>query len=197
MKASRKYGSPAQLSLFDTPGDCPRPPEVEPRPEMVCFRGQTLSLVRHFFELSCQVGRLPSLPGREFFRARVSHHAIPSFEEQVVFVRNMQLGLERLSEEHAEMITLVGLYDLSREEVAEMLHCSRSWVYDHFACALDALSEIFPQARLLDEKHPDRRQREVSRQNLPPEVVAGGMKPRPAVESAVAREGDLAPVDAA
>lgn len=95
------------------------------------------------------------------------------------------------------MITLVGLYDLSREEVAEMLHCSRSWVYGHFARALDALSEIFLQAHLLDEKHPDRRQRQVSRQNLPPEVVAGGMEPRPAVESAVAREGDLAPVDAA
>jgi len=197
MKASRKFRSPAQLSLFEAPGDGARPPEVEPRPEMVCFRGQTLSLVRHFFELSCQVGRLPSLLGREFFRARVSHHAIPSFEEQVVFVRDMQLCLERLSEEHAEIITLVGLYDLSREEVAEMLHCSRWWVSDHFARALDALSEIFLQAHLLDEKHPDRRQRQVSRQNLPPEVVAGGMNPLAAIESATTGEGELPPVDAA
>ena len=110
----------------------------------------------------------------------------------MVFVRDMQLCLERLSEEHAEMITLVGLYDLSREEVAEMLHCSRWWVYDHFARALDALSEIFLQAHLLDEKHPDRRQRQVSWQKVPQEVVAGGMKPRATVESEILSESETA-----
>jgi hypothetical protein len=50
----------------------------------IFFRGQTLAIVRHFFEISCQIGRLPSILGREFFRARVSHHAIPSFEHQIV-----------------------------------------------------------------------------------------------------------------
>ena len=42
------------------------------------FRSQTLAIVRHFFEISCQIGRLPSILGREFFRVRVSHHAIPA-----------------------------------------------------------------------------------------------------------------------
>jgi len=76
--------------------------EADPRPEMLCFRGQTMAIMRHFFEISSQLGRLPSLLGREFFRAKVSHHAIPSFEEQAVFVRDVELCLERLSEEHAE-----------------------------------------------------------------------------------------------
>ena len=82
----------AQLLLFQ-PSEVlpPEPPAIDPRPEMLCFRGQTFALVRHFFELSCQVGRLPSLLGRELFRSRVSHHAIPSFEEQIVFVRDVEL----------------------------------------------------------------------------------------------------------
>jgi hypothetical protein len=82
--------SPSQLGLFSAhhptaeEGD-----EIEPRPEILCYRGQTFAMVRHFFEISSQVGRLPSLLGREFFRARVSHHAIPSFEDQAVFVRDV------------------------------------------------------------------------------------------------------------
>jgi hypothetical protein len=141
--------------------------DIDARPEMLCFRGQTLALVRHFFELSCQAGRLPSLLGREFFRARVSHHAVPSFEEQVVFVRDVELCLCRLRQEHAEVVTLVGLYSFSREEAARMLQCRRRWVSQCLAEALDALSEIFLQAGLLREDRPDRRQRQAAGRPVP------------------------------
>jgi hypothetical protein len=151
--------------------------EIDPRPEMLCFRAQTLALVRHFFELSCQVGRLSSLLGREFFRARVSHHAIPSFEEQAVFVRDIELCFAKLSDEHAEIITLVGLYDYTHEEVAQMLRYSKTMVHCWFSNALDALSEIFLQAGLLSEDRPDRHQRQVTNRELPPYVEAYGKKP--------------------
>ena len=151
--------------------------EIDPRPEMLCFRSQTLAMVRHFFELSCQVGRLPSLLGREFFRARVSHHSIPSFEEQAVFARDVELCLARLSDDHAEIVTLVGLYDFSLDEVSEMLRCSKSVVHKWFSEALDCLSEIFLRAGLLSEERPDRRQRQVTRRSLPVEMEAPGKKP--------------------
>jgi len=151
--------------------------EIDPRPETLCFRGQTLAIMRHFFELSCQVGRLPSLLGREFFRAKVSHHAIPSFEEQAVFVRDVEICLARLSDEHAEMITLIGLYDFSREEIALMLHSTLPWVHRHAAKAVDSLSEIFLQAGVLNEGRPDRRQVQVTNRSLPPDVLAVGKKP--------------------
>jgi hypothetical protein len=150
--------------------------EIDPRPETLCFRAQTLAIMRHFFELSCQVGRLPSLLGREFFRARVSHHAIPSFEEQAVFVRDVEICLERLSDEQAELITLIGLYDFSRDEIAAMLHCTLQWVNHQAAKALDSLSEIFLQAGVLNEGHPDRRQVQLTYRPLPPDVVALGKK---------------------
>jgi len=166
-----------QLLQYDDPAPAEGVNEIDPRPEMLCFRGQTLALVRHFFELSCQVGRLPSLLGREFFRARVSHHSIPSFEDQAVFVRDVELCLSRLSDDHAEIITLVGLYDFSLDEVAEMLHSSRSVVHLWFSEALDSLSEILLQAGLLSENHPDRRQRQVTSRGLPADVAALEKKP--------------------
>ena len=165
--------SPTQLRLFNAnPSTFEEHDEIDPRPEILCYRGQTFAMVRHFFEIASQVGRLPSLLGREFFRARVSHHAIPSFEDQAVFVRDVELCFARLSEQHAEMITLIGLYSFSRDEVAEMLRCSKAWVNNHVADALDALSEIFLQAGLLRQERPDRRQIQVARRPLPPEVAA-------------------------
>ena len=162
--------------------------ESDPRPEMLCFRGQTMAIIRHFFEISSQLGRLPSLLGREFFRAKVSHHAIPSFEEQAVFVRDVELCLERLSEEHAEVITLIGLYDFSREEIAAMLHYSRTWVSMRVAQALDSLSEIFLRAGILRENRPDRRQCQVGDRSVPVDLVA--MWEKKACASAESAEED-------
>ncbi len=137
--------------------------ESDPRPEMVCFRGQTLAMVHHYFELSSQLGRLPSLMGREFFRARISHHAVPSFEEQAVFVRDVELCIGKLNAEQQEIVMIAGLYDFSHEEIAEMLHISKAAVHVWFSEALDALSEIFLEAGLLSERRPDRRQRQAMR----------------------------------
>ena len=161
--------------------------EIDPRPEMLCFRSQTLAMVRHFFELSCQVGRLPSLLGREFFRARVSHHSIPSFEEQIVFARDVELCLNRLSDDHAEIVTLIGLYDFSLDEVGEMLRYSKTAVHRWFWEALDCLSEIFLRAGLLSEERPDRRQRQVTMRSLPADVAALGKKPPRSVKVAPER----------
>jgi len=190
MRVSILAARKAQLLLRE--GHEPAPvgevDEIDPRPEMLCFRSQTLALARHFFELSCQVGRLPSLLGREFFRARVSHHSIPSFEEQAVFARDVELCLSRLSDDHAEIITLVGLYDFSLDEVAELLRYSKTAVHQWFWEALDCLSEIFLRAGLLLEEHPDRRQRQVTMRAIPGDVAALGKKPPRSVKMAPVRQ---------
>jgi len=189
MRVSILAARQAQLLLREDKGPAPvaEADQIDPRPEMLCFRSQTLALVRHFFELSCQVGRLPSLLGREFFRARVSHHSIPSFEEQIVFARDVELCLNRLSDDHAEIVTLIGLYDFSLDEVGEMLRYSKTAVHRWFWEALDCLSEIFLRAGLLSEQHPDRRQRQVTMRSLPADVAALGKKPPRSVKVAPER----------
>jgi len=185
MSNSRLSAYRAKLLLLDSPGFAG---EIDPRPEMLCFRGQTLALVRHFFEISSQVGRVSSLLGREFFRSRVSHHAIPSFEEQAVFVRDVELCLEKLGAGQREVLTLLGLYDYSYDEVSRMMHCSRTLARQWFNEALDCLSEIFLKARLLREGNPDRRQRQVTQRSVPADIVGSRRKPPQSVKLAPAAE---------
>ena len=129
------------------------------RSDALFFRGQTLAIVRHFYEIASQIGRLPSILGREFFRAKVSHHAIPSFEEQAVFVHDVEAALGRLREEDAEVIALVGLFQYSLDDVAAMLGRSRSGVAGRFADSIDRLADLFLAAGLIHESKPDRRVR--------------------------------------
>ena len=127
------------------------------RSDVLFFRAQTLAIIRHFFEIASQIGRLPSILGREFFRAKVSHHAIPSFEDQAVFVHDVERALAGLNEQDGEMVALVGLFHYSLDDVAAMLGRSRSFVAQHFADAIDQLAEVFLRTGLLRENRPDRR----------------------------------------
>ena len=187
MRTSRLAAHKAKLLLVELDNKpAPVEEESDPRPEMLCFRGQTLALIRHFFEISSQVGRVSSLLGREFFRSRVSHHAIPSFEEQAVFVRDVELCLEQLTAERAEVLTLLGLYDYSCDEVSQMFQCSRTRVRQWFSEALDALSEVFLKAGLLRENDPDRRQRQVMLRKPPTDLIGFRRKPPASVREAAA-----------
>ena len=186
MRRSQRAARKAKLLLMQKPERAAPSAEelLEPRPEMVCFRGQTMALVRHFFEISSQVGRISSLLGREFFRSRVSHHAIPSFEEQAVFARDIELCLGKLSHGHAGVISLMGLYDLSDEEVAGLYQCSRRYVRQWFAEAVDCLSEIFLAADLLRENRPDRRQHQRMDDGTPRDGIGSRRKPPQSVRLA-------------
>ncbi len=165
------------------------------RPDALFFRGQTLAIVRHFFEISCQIGRLPSILGREFFRAKVSHHAIPSFEDQVVFVHDVEQALARLNPQDGEVISLVGLYQYSLEEVAAILGRSRSSIGRRFAESVDHLAEMFLASGMLRDDRPDRRLQRFSPKQ--PRSKKAGLPPKKPVAS-VGREAfhDVAQVGA-
>ena len=154
------------------------------QPDTLFFRAQTLAIVRHFFEISCQIGRLPSILGREFFRARVSHHAIPSFEEQVVFVHDVERALARLNPQDADVVSLVGLYQYSLDEVATLLGRSRSSIAQRFADSVDRLAEIFLASGLLREDRPDRRVQHFDPEETPHRVAARPPK-KPAVSAEI------------
>ena len=192
MRISQLAAQKTKLLLRAATHSAPTLPRdvVEPRPEMLCFRGQTLALVRHFFEISSQLGRVASLLGREFFRSRVSHHAIPSFEEQAVFARDVEICLLQLCDDDLELVTLVGLYDFSHDEVGDMLHLSRTRVGDRFYHALDCLSEIFLRAGLLCEGHADRHQRSATASGAPDDTTDCPRKP-PRSVSAVSAMGSM------
>jgi hypothetical protein len=110
--------------------------------DLALYRGATLGLLRRYFQLSVEIGRLPSLLGRECFRARLTSYRAQSFEDAVIFVHDLERCVERLDGFSQQLLARVVFQEYTREEAARLLGCTRKTVYTCFAEALDCLSAL-------------------------------------------------------
>ncbi len=81
-------------------GQAEQPPSVlfgETEMELWPYRRRTVALLRRYARASVEVGRLPSLLGREFFRSRVTSYTMRNFEDVVIFVADMEQAIEKLN----------------------------------------------------------------------------------------------------
>jgi predicted DNA-binding protein (UPF0251 family) len=113
------------------------------------YRDRTIALLKRYARLSVEVGRLPSLLGREFFRAKVTSYHISTFEDTVIFVHDVEQSLERLDWFEKKVIAMVILEEFSQEEAAQLLQCSPRTVGRYIHEAIDGLSEIFLRGSIL------------------------------------------------
>src|SRR5512146_1605697 len=90
-------------------------------PEMCLYRVRTTALLRKYFSLSMELGRVPSLLGREFFRSRITSYRMQSFEDVVIFVHDVERCLEKLDQSSQMLIARIGLQEYSYEEAARLL----------------------------------------------------------------------------
>jgi AraC-like DNA-binding protein len=125
-----------------------RKPQTEPAP-WSAYRGRTMTLLRRYFRMSLDIGRLPSVLGRDFFRARVTSYHVHSFEDVVILVHDVERCLERLDEFARDLVVRVVFQDYTWDETAALMNCSRRTVARRFPRALDQLSEIFLEVGLL------------------------------------------------
>ncbi len=120
--------------------DASRPP----RPvELSFYRDHTLLLLRRYFRLSLQLGRMPSLVGREIFRARVSHYRAHTFEDAVIFVHDVERCLEQLQGFSRRLIALMVFEEYNGEEAARLLHRPVRTIEHDFGLSLEKLTESF------------------------------------------------------
>jgi hypothetical protein len=113
------------------------------------YRGRSLALLRRYFRMSLDIGRLPSLLGREFFRARVTSYHAQSFEDVVILVHDVERCLERLDDFSRALVARIALQEYTWDETAELMDCSRRTIARRFPRTLDRLSEIFLEVGLL------------------------------------------------
>jgi DNA-directed RNA polymerase specialized sigma24 family protein len=118
-------------------------------PDLWLYRERTLGMLRRYQRLSVEVGRLPSLLGREFFRTRVTSYHAGTFEDAVIFVHDVATGLAQLGGFQHKLIAKIALQDYTQSETARLLGCWRRTVGRRFPEALDRLTEIFLEAGLL------------------------------------------------
>lgn len=130
---------------------------LDRNPDLWMYRDRTVGLLRRYLRFSLETGRLPSMVGREFFRAKMSAYPAASFEDRVIFVRDVEKCLERLEYWDQQLVARVILQEHGHEQAAYLLHCNRKMVQRRLQEVLDLLSEDFLKAGLLVEMAERRR----------------------------------------
>ena len=120
------------------------------------YRGRTINMLRRYMRYSIDTGRLPSVLGREFFRARVSARSAVTFEDRVIFVHDMETSLNKLDEFSREIIARHILQEHDQAATARLLCCAERTVRTYVPMALDLLSEILLDVGLLERTFPIR-----------------------------------------
>jgi hypothetical protein len=118
------------------------------------YRERTIALLRRYLRLSIEVGRLPSLLGRELFRSKVTSYRMSSFEDAVIFVYDVERALDRIDTFGKQLVAVIIFQDYSQDEAAEILRCARRTVCRQFPETVDKISELFLAGGLLNRLPP-------------------------------------------
>lgn len=121
------------------------------------YRGRTVAMLRRYMRYSIETGRLPSLLGREFFRAKVTSYTVVTFEDRVIFVHDMERCLERLDEFSRQLIARHILQEHDQVATGKLLHCNERTVRTYVPVVLDLLSEILIDTGLMKRLDSTRR----------------------------------------
>jgi hypothetical protein len=122
---------------------------LDRNPDLWMYRKRTVGLLRRYMRFSLETGRLPSLVGREFFRAKVTCYRATTFEDRVIFVRDMERALARLEYWDQQLIVRIILQEHGQEQTARILHWGLRTVERRLPQVLDLLSEDFLRVGLL------------------------------------------------
>ncbi len=118
-------------------------------PTLWLYRDRTAGLLRRYFRFSIEVGRLPSLLGREFFRTRVTSYRVGTFEDAVIFVSDVERCLDQLDDEELDLISSIVFEDFTHEKAALLMQCRRRTLGRRLPDALDRLTELFLESAIL------------------------------------------------
>ncbi len=119
-------------------------------PELAFYRKYTEGMLRRYMRLSMEAGRAPSLLGREMFRGKVTNYRVHGFDDVVIFVHDVDRCMAKLDEEQQHLIRRIALQEYTQGETATILGLSLRTVVRRYAEALDRLTGIFLERRLLE-----------------------------------------------
>jgi hypothetical protein len=121
-----------------------------PRPQLAFYRKYTEAMLRRYLRMSLEVGRVPSLLGREMFRAKVSSYRMESFEDVVIFCHDVERCIQRLTDNDQFMIGQIALKQYTIGETSETLGIDPRTVIRRYSHAVDRLTGVFLEVKLLE-----------------------------------------------
>lgn len=123
---------------------------AKPKVELAFYRKYTEAMLRRYMRLSTQVGRTPSLMGREIFRGSASHYTMTTFEDEVIFCVDVERCLAKLPRLHLRFLERIAVQGYTLKEAAPLLGLDFRRCHERYGHALDELTELFLAGRLLE-----------------------------------------------
>jgi hypothetical protein len=129
----------------------PQLPRARPRPlgGLAFYRRHTEALLHRYLVTSMVIGRAPCILGNVVFRGRVTSYRMQSFEDQIIFVFDVEKCLRRLDRASQEVVAHMALEDYTPQETAELMREGVRSVARIYAEALNRLTRLFLENRLL------------------------------------------------
>jgi DNA-directed RNA polymerase specialized sigma24 family protein len=124
--------------------------EWDSDPDIWLYRKKTTAILRRYMRWSLEAGRVPSVLGRELFRAKITAFTATTFEERVIFLHDVEMCLDRLQDFDRQIIARVCLQEYDHEAAARILQCTRRTLLRRLPELIDELSEAFLKAEILE-----------------------------------------------
>jgi len=131
----------------------PAPVQEVVSPEMAFYRKYTEGILRRYVRMSMEVGKVPSLLGREMFRAKVTGYRVEGFDDAVIFVHDVEKCLEKLEEEQRRLIVRIALQQYTILETAELMRLKPKTVVRRYRQAIDRLTRVFLAVEMLEPQN--------------------------------------------
>jgi len=113
------------------------------------YRPRTIALLRRYGRTSVELGRLPSILGREFFRSRVTSKAMRSFEDVIVFVADMERALQEIDTGSQKLLAMYVLEEYTLSEISKRVGCSERTAQRMVHESIDRFSRVLLTKRLI------------------------------------------------
>lgn len=121
-----------------------------PVAELAFYRKYTEALLRRYVQMTMEAGRVSSLMGREVLGGKASSYRIHGFDDAVIFRLDVEKCLRKLEGTEREVLRRIAMQEYTHMEAADLLQVSLRTVGTRYAKAIDKLTGILLQARLLE-----------------------------------------------
>lgn len=125
-------------------------------PETAFYRKYTEGMLRRYMRMSLEMGRVPSMLGKELFRGKVTSYRMKSFEDVIIFVHDVEKCLSRLDAVSLQLIGRISLQEYTHGETAGLTGLSLRSVTRKYGDALDSLTVEFLRDDLLEQQTESR-----------------------------------------
>jgi len=124
-------------------------PPVKQERDLAIYRTHTERMLRRYLYASMQIGRSPSILSEPIGRGWASSQRVKTFEDAVIFVMDIENCLNRLGSLDRELLSKIVIQEYTQAEAAVLIGMSVRAASYRTGVALDRLTELFLENRLL------------------------------------------------